>query len=65
MILGREQYTQLMDTDRKPISIDDVDMDDDEAFDEFTRMVIAEGDKRQLKCRRHFVWASLTSRAIF
>jgi hypothetical protein len=35
-----------MDTERQPLSIDDVDMEDDEALDEFTRAVIAEGDKR-------------------
>ena len=35
-----------MTNDRKPMTIDDVDMNNDQAFDEFTRMVIAEGDKR-------------------
>lgn len=35
-----------MANNRKPMTIDDVDMNDDQAFDEFTRMVIAEGDKR-------------------
>ena len=35
-----------MSNDRKPMTIDDVDMNDDRAFDEFTRKVIAEGDKR-------------------
>lgn len=35
-----------MKSDRKPLTIDDVDMTDDEALDAFTRMVIAEGDKR-------------------
>ena len=35
-----------MKSDRKPLTIDDVDMNDDEALDAFTRMVIAEGDKR-------------------
>lgn len=35
-----------MKANGKPKSIDDVDMEDDQALDEFTATVIAEGDKR-------------------
>jgi hypothetical protein len=35
-----------MASNGKPRSIDDVDMNDDQAIDEFTRLVLAEGDKR-------------------
>lgn len=35
-----------MDTNGKPRSIDDIDVDNEQEFDEFMNHVIAEGDKR-------------------
>lgn len=36
-----------MSNDHKPLSVNDIDIEDDEAYDEFVRrVVIAEGDRR-------------------